>query len=132
MPYLYMFFLCVYNQYLQFSKFPIFRNIWIYPNRFFCVSQIRDSSKFIQYSTKKGSFSSIPIIQNYKYYDRYYTIYYTRLQWFNNNDNLKKVNFDCFQCFLCLRFLEEQWIWVCLRCVYLLYVNIPCYSQLHN
>ena len=25
----------VYNQYLQFSKFPIFRNIWIYPNRFY-------------------------------------------------------------------------------------------------
>ena len=26
---------CVQNQYLWFAKFPIFRNIWIYPNRFY-------------------------------------------------------------------------------------------------
>ena len=48
------------TQYLYFYKFIVFRNTWILPIRF-CVSEIRESFKFIHYSTKKFAFSLLII-----------------------------------------------------------------------
>ena len=61
---------CAQNQYIWFSKFPIFP---IYPNQFYVFLKCG----FIQYSPKKSGFLLCRLFIKKNYYDRYYDINHT-------------------------------------------------------
>ena len=65
---------CVQNQYLWFAKFPIFRNISIYPNRFYVFLKCVIIRNSFSISQRKVSFLLCGLFIKKNYYDRYYDI----------------------------------------------------------
>ena len=65
---------CVQNQYLWFSKFPIFRNIWIYPNWFYVFLKCGILRNCFSISQRNVGFLLCRLFIKKNYYDRYYNI----------------------------------------------------------
>ena len=65
---------CVQNQYLWFSKFPIFRNIWIYLNGFYVFLKCGNLRNLFSIPQRKVGFLLWGLFTKKNYWDRYYDI----------------------------------------------------------